>query len=111
MSTTKNIFGNDFEAFVLNFEASGIPESVVKKVYQFLRRELAIPSKVALCFSDNICRKYGIVDDDLERLAEDLAVLLDRRLPPATMEKTGKPMVFTIEDLILFVWSCPACDS
>jgi len=110
MNSSENFSKTDKEIFLLHFAAKGIPESVVNKVYQFLRKEIAIPNKVFLCFSDNIYLKYGIVDEDLEALAEALAALLNRRLPPPTMKKNDKPIVDTIEDLILFVWSCSSSD-
>lgn len=108
MSTTSAYFEHDLEAFMSHFMVKGIPESVVKQVYQFLRKEMAMPKKESLSFSDNIYFKFGIVDDDLERLTEDLAALLNRRLPRATLEQSDKPMIYTIEDLILFVWFCPS---
>ncbi len=107
MNGAKNLPENDLGTFTLHFAAKGISEPIAKRIYQFLREEIVIPEQLPLCFSDDIYLRYGIVDDDLERLAEDLAALLDRRLPPPTLEKSGKPMVYTIEDLILFVWSCP----
>ena len=75
--------------------------------YAFLQQELPIPEDTPLALADDLDTKYGVVDEDLEKLAKDLARLLRRRLPLPTRGSAGKPIVRTLEDLILFVWSCP----
>lgn len=100
-------FNPSLDAFITHFEAKGVTKLVSSQSYFFLLREMAIPIRDRLSPLDNIPQKYGIVDDDLERLAKDLAALLKKRLPSPTRARTNKPIVQTVEDLILFIFSCP----
>jgi hypothetical protein len=93
--------------FVKHFAEKDIPESVSAQAYRLLQENLPVPRDFLLSPSDDFCDTFGVVDEDLEHLVEDLARFFDRRLPPKSFSRRGKPVIRTVDDIVMYIYSLP----
>ena len=93
--------------FVKHFAEKGIPESVSAQAYRLLLDNLPVPRDFPLSPSDDFCDAFGIVDEDLELLVEDLAWFFNRCLPTKSFSGRRKPVIRTVDDIVIYIYSLP----
>jgi hypothetical protein len=93
--------------FVKHFAEKGIPESVSAQAYRLLQENLPVPRDFPLSPSDDFCDAFGIVDEDLELLVEDLAWFFNRCLPTKSFSRRGKTVIRTVDDIVIYIYSLP----
>jgi hypothetical protein len=99
--------GETFETFRGSFESEEIPPEVQRAVYATFQAwcsgaVVAFPVRA----DDDICRVYGMVDEDLDDAVTETLAACGRQLPPQEQLRQMQP-VRTVRDLARFVSRCP----
>jgi hypothetical protein len=96
--------GQDRNTFIRYFVVEGIPEAVIVAVYRYFQK-LQWVKNFPVSPEDNIEEVYGLRDEDLTEAIVEIAQTCRYSIPPENSPVWSQAYIFSIEDLIRFIYS------
>jgi hypothetical protein len=96
--------GQDRSTFIRYFVVEGVPEAVSVAVYRYFQK-LQWVNNFPVSPEDNIEQVYGLQDEDLTEAIVEIAQSCRYPIPPESSPIWSQAYIFTIEDLVRFVFS------
>jgi hypothetical protein len=103
--------GENLDTFRESFAWEAVPADVLRAVYAKFQEWVSGfgVAEFPVRADDNITRVYGMADEDLEGLVNEVLAECGRRLPPAAEMRRMSPIpLATVRDFARFVATCPA---
>ena len=97
--------GRGFEEFAAYFPAEMYPRDKLREVYKYLQ-SLQWVKNFPVDPNDDLCKVYGVCDEDLDDAVLELAERLRKR-SPTDADIEGQPPVRTVADLVRFLSRLP----